>query len=123
VISESVSKSRSLIETSDRLRAAREVIQQDLQGATASLTPPLSPENGQGYFEIIEGRFSDGGPDSAAQLIGANRPEAMFGDCDDVLMFTTRSRSGPFLGKFAGGGGNRIVESPVAEVIYFLVQD
>ncbi len=123
VVSESVSKSRSLIETSDRLRAAREVIQQDLQGATASLTPPLSPENGQGYFEIIEGQSSDGGLHSTGQLVGFNTPEAMFGDCDDVLMFTVRSRSGPFLGKFAGAGGSRVIESPTAEVIYFLVQD
>ncbi len=124
VVSESVSKSRSLIETSDRLRAAREVIQQDLQGATASLTPPLSPENGQGYFEIIEGQSSDGGPTkSPFQNYGANTTGAMFGDCDDVLMLTVRSRSGPFLGKYSTGGTPRIIESPVAEVVYFLVQD
>ncbi len=123
VVSGSVSKSRALIETSDRLRAAREVIQRDLDGMTATLKPPLSPENGQGYFEIIEGKFSDGGLDSTAVLVGYNTTAAMFGDCDDVLMFTTRSRGGPFLGKFAGAGGPRIIESQDAEVIYFLVQD
>jgi len=129
VVSESVSKSRSLIETSDRLRAAREVIQQDLQGATASLTPPLSPENDQGYLEIIEGQSSDGGaaksPYQYYNLTATppNPSAALFGDCDDVLMFTVRSRSGPFLGKYSTGGTPRVIESPVAEVVYFLVQD
>jgi hypothetical protein len=128
VISESVSKSRSLIETSDRLRAAREVIQQDLQGATASLTPPLSPENDQGYFEILEGASSDGNLSKSPfqhynALTPPNPSGGLFGDCDDVLMFTVRSRTGPFLGKFASAGGSRVIESPAAEVIYFLVQD
>jgi hypothetical protein len=43
----------------------------------------------------------------------------LFGDIDDVLMFTSRSRGAPFVGKFNG----QIIESPVAEVIYFLAQD
>lgn len=129
VVSESVSKSRSLIETTDRLRAAREVIQQDLQGATASLTPPLSPENDQGYFEIIEGPSSDGGAAKSPYqyynftLNPPNPSAGIFGDCDDALMLTVRSRSGPFLGKYSTGGASRIIESPVAEVVYFLVQD
>lgn len=131
VVSESVSKSRALVETTDRLRAAREIIQQDLQGATASLTPPLSPENDQGYFEIIEGPSSDGGVTQSPYqyyvrtLTPANPSGALFGDCDDVLMFTVRGQNGPFLGKYTrtSGGSPTIIESPAAEVVYFLVQD
>ncbi len=126
VVSESVSKSRSMIEISDRLRAAREIIQQDLQGATATLRPPLSPESDQGYFEIIEGPAQDFTALSLVDLTDPTVPtDALFGDIDDVLMFTVRSRSGPFLGKYTppGGGSTRIIESPVAEVVYFLVQN
>jgi prepilin-type N-terminal cleavage/methylation domain-containing protein len=119
VVSSSVSKSRAIIETSDRLRAAREVIQRDLDGMTATLAPPLSPENGQGYFEIIEGPAQDRQP-----LVETGAKQELFGDIDDVLMFTVRGRD-PFLGKYTppGGGPQRIIESPVAEVVYFLVQN
>jgi prepilin-type N-terminal cleavage/methylation domain-containing protein len=129
VVSESVSKSRALVETSDRLRAAREIIQQDLQGATARLTPPLTPENDEGYFEIIEGPSSDGSISmSPYQYYSGLTPQvftpALFGDCDDALMFTVRSRTGPFLGKYSPTSGTpRVIESPLAEVVYFLVQD
>lgn len=111
VISESVSGSRSAIELSDRLRAARNQLQLDLAGATATMKPPLRPENDEGYFEIIEGWISDN-----------NTLVTLFGDVDDVLMFTTRSRGAPFRGRFQGGG-LQMIESPVAEVVYFLVQN
>ncbi len=111
VISESVAGSRTAIEMADRLRAARDQLQLDLQGATATMKPPLRPENDEGYFEIIEGPESD-------QSVGT--AYSLFGDFDDVLMFTVRNRSAPFLGKVAG---TTVIESPVAEVVYFLAQD
>ncbi len=84
------------------------------------MRPPLPPENGQGYFEIIEGPFNDSSPASDATY-GAKW--SLFGDLDDVLMFTTRGRGGPFIGKTNVGGTPRTIESPVAEVVYFLVQN
>ncbi len=116
VMTDSVSKGRSAIEMSDRLRAARNTLQADLLGATASMTPPLRPEEDEGYFEIIEGPLNDYGP-ASDPTYGANW--TLFGDVDDVLMFTTRSRRGPFLGRF----GLRTIESEIAEVVYFLAQD
>ncbi len=115
VVSESVSGARSAIEMADRLRGAKEQLQLDLQGVTATMKPPLRPENNEGYFEIIEGQFSD----DSARLLNAS---TLFGDIDDVLMFTTRNRSAPFLGKLNTGTAT-INESTDAEVIYFLVQD
>jgi hypothetical protein len=115
VISESVSGSRAAIEMSDRLRAARNQLQLDLQGATATMNPPLRPENDEGYLEIIEGPLSDSSFTTPNQ--------SLFGDIDDVLMFTMRSRGAPFTGKFNDAGNVRMIESPVAEVIYFLAQD
>lgn len=108
VITESVANSRSALEMSDRLRAARSVLQDDLDGATATLRPPLRPESDQGYFECMEGQAFDG----ASGLLD------IFGDVDDVLMLTVR-RSPPFIGKLNGA----TIESPLAEVVYFAVQD
>mgnify|MGYP001461361184 CR=1 FL=1 len=111
VIVDSVSGSRSLLEISDKLRATRNRIQADLQGATASMRPPLRPENDEGYLEIIEGGESDGNHPSITNTL--------FGDTDDALLLTVRSRGEPFVGKF-----NAItMESQVAEVLYFLKQD
>ncbi len=109
VVGESVGHSRTAIEMSDRLRSARNTIQSDLLGVTATMKPPLRPENGEGYFEIIEGPNFDGSFSAAFSI---------FGDTDDKLMFTTRQTI-PFVGWFNGSR----VESAVAEVAYFLVLD
>jgi hypothetical protein len=113
IISDSVSGSRSIIEMSERLRAARNRLQTDLQGATADMRPPLRPEADQGYFELIEGPMYD------AQWTSSTTASIM-GDVDDVLMFTTRSRGEPFVGLFNGPG--LTTQSQTAEVIYFCAQ-
>ena len=58
-MADSVSGSRAALEMSDRLRGCRNRIQLDLQGATATMNPPLRPENDEGYFEIGEGVNKD----------------------------------------------------------------
>jgi hypothetical protein len=108
-MSDSVSGSRSIIELTERLRSCRNRLQADLQGATATMLPPLRPENDEGYFEYIEGPLRD--------LDWLNTTQIM-GDNDDVLMFTVRTRAEPFVGKFNGTG---TIESPVAEVMYFAI--
>ena len=110
LITDNVSGSRATIEMSERLRACRNRLQDDLQGVTVgTMQPPLRPENDEGYFEYIEGKNTD------RLFAGSQLP---LGDCDDVLMFTVRSRGEPFVGKFNGTG---TVESQVAEVMYFAV--
>ncbi|MBX9789180.1 MAG: prepilin-type N-terminal cleavage/methylation domain-containing protein [Pirellulales bacterium] len=145
LVMDSISNSRSTIEMTDRLRAARNRLALDLQGATAPTTPPLSPDASQGYFEIIEGPIgaiypaaafatrSDEPADTSSGLLNA---DYTVGDNDDVLMLTVRSAAKePFTGRFTpwnfvndpssqpppqAVGDPVIVESRVAEVCWFL---
>jgi hypothetical protein len=128
IMADSVSGSRAALEMSDRLRGCRNRIQLDLQGATATMNPPLRPENDEGYFELIEGPFFDStavNPTNPAILNNGFSATAnlaagsLFGDTDDALLFTVRSRGEPFVGKTPTG----TIESQVAEVAYFLRQD
>lgn len=125
VVTDSVSGSRALLETSDRLRAARNRIALDLQGATVTPAPPRRPENDEGYLEIVEGPDSDNDNNNMSTTDPPPNPKdfvsfaSLFGDCDDAILLTTRSRGEPFIGKLAGVP----VESQVAEVAYFLRQD
>lgn len=112
---------RSGIELDDRLRTARHLLQSDLSGVTVAMLPPRSPEQGQGYFEYIEGPI---GPIVAPHLEwdqhydqnGTLIDDTTIGDTDDILLFTTRSHDEPFLGLV--GGVTR--ESRVAEVAWFV---
>lgn len=115
VVTDSVSGSRALLETADRLRAARNRISLDLQGATVTPIPPRRPENDEGYLEIVEGPNKDS--DFNGFAVADVSFASLYGDCDDALLLTTRSRGEPFIGKFNTTG---TIESQVAEVAYFL---
>jgi len=105
VVGGSITASRSLIESTGQLRSAAFLLRTDLSGITAVPQPPAEPEWDRGYLEIIEGPITDV---SAA-------PTGVLGDYDDVLMFTTRSQGGPFVGNFSGSQ----IESMTAEVAWF----
>ncbi len=105
VFGEGVSAGRSTIELTDQMRAVSWRLRQDLVGITVTPIPPVRPEAEQGYLEIIEGPASD---ISASQM-------SLDGDCDDILMFTTRSPGAQFIGRFGAG----TLESPTAEVAWF----
>ncbi|MBI3840261.1 MAG: prepilin-type N-terminal cleavage/methylation domain-containing protein, partial [Planctomycetia bacterium] len=113
VMTDSVSGSRAVIEMSERLRACRNRLQADLQGVTATMQPPLRPENDEGYFEAIEGQYTDIAPGPGLDPLNG------YGDTDDILLFTTRTRAEPFVGKFGGV----MVESQIAEIAWFMVPD
>ena len=116
-MTDSVSGSRALIELSDRMRNCRNRLQTDLVGATATMLPPMRPEDDAGYMEIIDGPAMDSGYTLNGVTVGSTAG-SLFGDVDDVLMFTVRSRGEPFVGKL----GVTALESQTAEVIYFLTQ-
>lgn len=142
LVSDGVRETRGVVEVNDRLRAASSRLQLDLGGITANLsrTPPLRVEDSEGYFEYIEGPIGPVLPTTAVDMTtgtpvvatsdvdeinnitlrsGADTyldPDTTVGDIDDVLMFTTRSRDTPFIGKFQG----EPVQSQVAEVCWFL---
>lgn len=94
LVGNSVTNARALLEMNDRLRWTAERLRKDLQGATAEMTPPLSPEAGEGYFEYIEGPL---GPVTAVETVARNTNDSAnivadttVIDKDDILMFTTR---------------------------------
>ncbi len=125
VVTDSVSGSRALLETSDRLRACRNRIALDLQGATVTPSPPRRPENDEGYLEIVEGPYTDYYNNGYTAVNPASGGDtyvsfaSLFGDTDDALLLTTRSRGEPFIGKANGN----IITSQVAEVAYFVRKD
>jgi len=143
-IGTSVSESRATLELGERLRSVSSLLQSDLAGATAPLAPQVAPEANQGYFEIVEGPRGIGGAlmgTSTRPLLTPVAPltdpalnslytlsgveyhlDTTVGDNDDILMFTTRSTNKPFSGRcgVSGAGVPMVVESPVAEVAWFV---
>ncbi len=120
-VSESISDARSFVEKVDQLRITQRQLKQDLEGETAPMTPPLSPELGLGYFEYVEGPWGPvlplGDPTQPQAFnIDRNEPDLTVGDIDDVLIFTTRSRSLPFVGRIFGAAA----QSQLAEVAWFV---
>jgi hypothetical protein len=114
---EEIAKGRAMIELSNQMRATQETLRSDLEGVTASMQPVMrltSPSGSDGYFEYIEGPTRD----NSAVLVGRN-VDAVFGDVDDVLCFTTRSDGQPFRGRFFISGSTTVVESSLAEVIWW----
>lgn len=119
VVGERINGGRAMIETSDRLRAVENRLHIDLLGHTASMLPWEQPSGGSGYFEILEGPApfnldaSQQNPDGSQNVL--------LGYTQDVLMFTTRSPDQPFTGRFLTQNGNTTtVESPIAEVVWYL---
>jgi type II secretory pathway component PulJ len=117
-VAESITDSRSMLESADRIRLAEIRLQLDLQGATATMIPPLDAEKNLGYFEYIEGPIIQAtAPSYARNSEVANTPaDTTVGDFDDILMFTTHSNGQPFVGK----SGANTIQSDVAEVAWFL---
>ena len=113
----SINSSRATLEMTGRLRTAKAILQSDLKGLTVLVSPPRQPREDEGYLEIVEGGI---GPVIPPFQFAVNSdtalPDTTVGDCDDILMFTTRSRSGPFVGRY----GTSTVHSNEAEVAWFV---
>ena len=112
VFGSAVTNSRSMIEQDARLRSVAWRLRTDLAGATARTLPPVDPTAGEGYVEIIEGARRDGFDASGTTLAAGD----VVGDIDDIVLFTTSNSDTPFLGK----AGSAMIESPSAEVAWFL---
>lgn len=59
-VSHSVRNQRANLELSGQIRQVRNVLQQDLQGATSPGLTWQKPESNHGYIEYIEGQFREG---------------------------------------------------------------
>ena len=105
-----LSRSRDTIAMSADARSVANLLRRDLSGLTVKTVPPAPADGDSGYLEIIEGSTATDQSAGFSQLTG---------DCDDVLMLTTRSLDQPFVGQFGSSGS---IESPVAEVAWYCRQ-
>ncbi len=127
-IGDNVAKHNASMELSDQLRSVKQRLQLDLAGATTQMLPPRRPENGEGYFEIIEGPVGRLPPNTEPVLdeAGVLGPDTTVGDNDDILMLTTRSKGEMFQGRGAlynpatSSYSVSILQSQVAEVVWFI---
>jgi type II secretory pathway component PulJ len=120
-VSRAVNESRAMLETADRLRAARNLLQKDLEGVTVTPKPPRRPEFQEGYFEYIEGPLGAAiSPRNFAINTENGLPDDTVIDFDDILMFTTRRVDRPFIGRFDHPSSPSTIESRVAEVAWFV---
>lgn len=110
-----IAKGRALLEIAGQLRSTSELLRSDLGGVTATMIPRKPVSSATGYFEYIEGIAKD--TTIHTLKIGSPDPSAVFGDVDDILMFTARSLDQPFRGRFGG----QIIESNYAEIIWWTV--
>jgi prepilin-type N-terminal cleavage/methylation domain-containing protein len=125
VFGNSITASRSILELDARMRETAWRLRADLAGATARPLPPLAPEAGDGYFEIIEGPLTDyQDAITGAAIVSGVTPIGPT-DIDDVLMFTTQSTNPPFIGRARNNwtastaGLKNSYESTLAEVAWF----
>lgn len=128
-ISNSVRNRRAVIELSGQMRHARNMLQQDLRGATCNGLVWQRPDENQGYIEIIEGPHREAqasllvdgvenltvGPNynpeidhKTSNIPASNVPfqdstwltdGGSLGDYDDILMLTVRNEHEPFVGR------------------------
>ncbi|MGD0653895.1 MAG: hypothetical protein ABSA16_06085 [Thermoguttaceae bacterium] len=140
-LGQSITDSRSALEASEKLNSAAARLQMDLKGVTVKMLPPRNPDDGEGYFEYIEGpappqqyiQYNQGSiwpHDWDINPLGiAPKPvntdngqtDTTVGDFDDILMFTTRSTGRPFVGLVDKAVFNTpVAQSDVAEVAWFI---
>ena len=127
---------RAMIELGSQLRQARELLNRDLRGATCNGLTWQRPDEGRGYLEIVEGVRSDYDPTdlfplppdslvpSSQMVVDASGDPLptdgmALGDWDDVLALTVRGLAEPYRGR---GPGQSTVESNLAEIVWFAVE-
>lgn len=112
-ITDAINTSRATIELNSQLTGVAYRLQKDLEGYTVR-PDPNRKDFSDGYFTFVEGPLGAPGdpatvgpflPDVATvastnSLGGAIR-DTTLGDRDDIIMWTTRSRHEPFVGRFS----------------------
>lgn len=97
-----IARGRAVMELSNRIRTAENLLRSDTEGVTVDVRPWAITASPNGYFELVEGgRYDNTG--------------TIMGDVDDILAMTVRSEDRPFRGRFNG----EIIESDVAEVVWW----
>jgi len=124
IFGNAITASRSILELDARMREAAWRLRADLAGATTRPLPPLGPDAGEGYFEIVEGPLTDYQVALTGTAVVSGVTPLGPTDVDDVLMFTTQSTNPLFVGRGPTGGTNATAmldtfESTLAEVAWF----
>lgn len=139
-----VTTGRATIEMSANLRSAAQLLRSDLAGLTVTTLPPRTPEQGEGYLEIVDGPGTDSqyvymDANGVGQWASWNGREDIrdmdpvsdgyldtvydtsVGDTDDILAFTSRNMESPFRGtisdpriKFRRSSNTTYVTNPLA---------
>jgi prepilin-type N-terminal cleavage/methylation domain-containing protein len=109
MLGKTVSDSSRVQDLNSRIRSVARMLRADIGGITVRTLPPTRSDSDTGYFELVEGPDSDAVAGATARLAG---------DCDDVLMFTSRNLTEPYQGRFDTSGS---FESQTAEVAWFCV--
>ena len=121
-------RGRAGIELNNRLITAEEQLRRDLDRITVQVKPHQQlPTEPKGYLEIVDGPQTDyvAANDPAGRLaLGLpafphGGDEMVIGDRDDYFACTIKSEGKAFRGRL----GNQIVESHLAEVVWFTVFD
>lgn len=137
LMGDTITLSRASIEMAGPLRKSYVQLQEDLDTVTCRVRPWIDPDAAGGFFEYQEGPASDADrnangvmdTDVVTDLDGNNIPDedanrdgvpdlTYFGDLDDVLWCTIQSTGTPFRGR----GPTGIVESTLAEVVWWVAQ-
>ena len=110
-MSKEISNGRSVMELATKLRNATETIRNDFENRTVTTRHWTDNSPQLGYIELGEGPARENDLTNTPP----GDPFDMQGDVDDYFALTVRSEGKPFRGRFEG----LIIESPVAEVIYW----
>lgn len=136
-IGETTTDGRAVIEMLGQMRQARIIVEEDIGRCTIppAMRDPrnLLPDQYHGYIEIIEGTGNDTTP--GRYLVRtpngllyntfdfsnpvAAEAQTLFGDLDDILCMTMRNDEVPFRGRMAYPGFTTVIESNLAEVIWW----
>ena len=115
--SRTISLNRATIEMAGQLRGVTQRLQADLDGITVPVRPWPQTGSGLGYFEYFEGPDRD---------YNATRTDLSFGDVDDIIMFTSRSKGEPYLGRISSSysdDGTTSFFSNLAEIVWWISLD
>jgi len=119
VVSKRMQNGRAVIELSNRLRSVETILRSDLEGLTVEARPYLSSLP-PGFLQIVEGPQRDR---TAGDLNLAN---SAIGDVDDLISMTVQSNQmlrGRLENPFALPPVKGVIESPLAEVVWFTLWD
>jgi len=119
-ITDAINTSRATIELNSQLTGVAYRLQKDLEGYTVR-PDPNRKDFSDGYFTFVEGPLGttfipDLATEASTNSLGGAIRDTTLGDRDDIIMWTTRSRHEPFVGRL----GTETFSSEVAEVAWFL---